>query len=74
VSRGRPRFDGSLLKSGKQSGLFGGGDNKVTGDASVRIDLNGFPKGTRTRASTSGIFKEVRLNRGRPMGMASQED
>jgi hypothetical protein len=43
------------------------------GHASVSIDLNGFPKGTRTSASASGLFKETRLNRGRAMPMASQE-
>jgi hypothetical protein len=70
---GHPKFDGSLLKNGKASGLLGPGSTKVTGDASLRIDLNGFPKGTRTASSASGMFKEVQLNRGRAMPMASQD-
>jgi hypothetical protein len=56
-------------------GLGGGGGNvhKVTGDASLNINLNGFPKGTRTASTYSGLFKEVKLNRGTPMASASQD-
>jgi hypothetical protein len=61
-----------LLKLGAQSGLLGGGQT-VTGDASLSIDLNGFPRGTKTATNYSGMFKEVRLNRGRPMAVASEE-
>ncbi|HEY2210276.1 MAG TPA: hypothetical protein VGH62_01410 [Bradyrhizobium sp.] len=60
-----------LLKLGAQAGLLGGGQT-VTGDASLSIDLNGFPRGTRTTMNYSGLFKEVRLNRGRPMAVASE--
>jgi len=67
------RKKGSLLKNAKTSGLFGPAEHKVTGDASLRIALDGFPKGTRTKASADGLFKEVTVNRGRSMGLASQD-
>jgi hypothetical protein len=40
------------------------------GRASVDINLKGFPRGTKTAAKTEGIFKEVRLNRGRAVPIA----
>lgn len=39
----------------------------------LSIDFNGMPKGTRTAyKGDAGLFKEVKLNRGRPMGVADQ--
>ena len=64
-----PRLD--LLKQGKQSGLMGGGAQKVEGDARLSIDLNGFPRGTKTSTEFGGMFKEVALDRGRSMPLAS---
>jgi hypothetical protein len=43
-----------------------------SGEAALRIDLNGFPRGTRTAASASGMFKEVNLRRCRSMPLASE--
>lgn len=43
------------------------------GHASVSVDFHNMPRGTRTSAKASGRFKEVKLNRGRPMAMASQD-
>jgi hypothetical protein len=37
---------------------------RVEGDARVRVELNGFPRGTKTTASTSGVFSDVELHRG----------
>jgi hypothetical protein len=54
-----------LLGSARRAGMLGGQAQKVTGEASLRVDLNGFPRGTRTSSSASGMFKEVSLNRGR---------
>jgi hypothetical protein len=45
---------------------------KVEGNASVRIDLNGFPRGTRTAASSGGIFSSVELHRGNTLPLASE--
>jgi len=61
-----------LLQRGKQSGLLGG-PGKVEGDASLTIDLNGFPRGTRTKFDYNGIFSGLTLNRGPAMPMANQE-
>jgi hypothetical protein len=38
----------------------------------LTIDLNGFPRGTKTALKTEGLFKQVTLNRGRPMATASE--
>jgi hypothetical protein len=43
----------------------GGEPGKVEGAAKVRVDLNGFPRGTTTATSSSGVFSEVELRRGR---------
>jgi hypothetical protein len=45
---------------------------KVEGDASLRIDLNGFPRGTKTAAEANGMFKEVKMNRGPSMALAGE--
>src|SRR5690606_10771398 len=37
----------------------------VEGNAKLRIDLNGFPRGTRVTPQADGMFKEIELNRGR---------
>jgi hypothetical protein len=44
-----------------------------TGSASLTIDLDGFPGGeTRAASRTDGLFKQVTLNRRRPMAPASE--
>jgi hypothetical protein len=63
-----------LLGSARQSGLVGAPLNhKVTGNASVDINLAGFPRGTTSKVSADGMFKTVKLNRGRAMPPANQE-
>jgi hypothetical protein len=44
----------------------------LNGSASLTIDLNGFPRGTRTASKAERLFKQVTLNRGRPMAPASE--
>jgi hypothetical protein len=39
----------------------------VEGNARLRIDLNGFPRGTRVTPQADGMFKEIEMNRGREM-------
>jgi muramidase (phage lysozyme) len=39
----------------------------VEGNARLRIDLNGFPRGTRATPQADGMFREIELNRGRTM-------
>lgn len=66
--RGRPATDAELLKRGMKAVDAGA----LNGNAKLDITLNGFPKGTRTAHQVDGIFKEVQLNRGRPMLQASE--
>lgn len=39
----------------------------VDGNASLKIDLNGLPQGSKVLSSFDGMFRQVRINRGRPM-------
>jgi hypothetical protein len=64
----RPQTDGELLRRGMKAVDAG----SLNGSASLTIDLNGFPRGTKTATQHEGLFKEVRLNRGRPMSTASE--
>lgn len=57
-----------------RANLIAGGVGKVEGDARVKIDLNGFPKGTKTEAEARGIFSEIELNRGRTMPLAGESN
>jgi hypothetical protein len=67
-----PQSNLDLLDNAKRSGLGGPNGGGLNGTASLTIDLNGFPRGTRTATSHEGLFKEVTLNRGRPMSSASE--
>lgn len=40
---------------------------KVEGSASLRIQLDGFPRGTKATPDASGMFKTIELDRGRQM-------
>jgi hypothetical protein len=65
---------GDLLTAAKAGGFTGGGTSqKVTGDASLSIDLNGFPKGTRTDLTYGGLFTSYSLSRGRQMEASEQK-
>jgi hypothetical protein len=71
------RHRGSLLKLGKQIGLIGPTDSDrrdPLGNAMVTVDFTNMSKGVRTKATADGLFKTVKLNRGRSMPMASQDD
>jgi hypothetical protein len=59
-------LDGNASGSGSGGGV--GTHHKLS------VDFNNMPKGTRTAYSgDKGLFKEVKLNRGRAMGFASQD-
>jgi hypothetical protein len=64
---------GRLVRHAHEAGVMGGGKRGDEGHAHLRIDLNGFPHKTRTRLAHGGAFKQVSLNRGRPMTVASQD-
>lgn len=65
VRRGRPSPRAALEHRSDASG-------SMSGNAHLKIDLNGFPRGTRTAHAADGIFKQVTLNRGRPMTLGSE--
>jgi hypothetical protein len=44
----------------------------IKGDATVRIDVNGLPRGSRMAASSSGVFSSVELHRGNTLPLASE--
>lgn len=56
-----------LRRSGDALMMRGAAAQKVEGDAKLSIDLKGFPRGTAFSTETSGMFKEVHLDRGRQM-------
>ena len=63
-----------LLGNARQAGLVGAPmQHKVTGSATLDVNFNGAPKGTTHRLKADGMFKEVKLNRGRAMPPANQE-
>jgi hypothetical protein len=62
-----------LLGNARKAGMMGNQSQKVTGEASMRIDLRGFPKGTKTKTEMSGMFSQIRVARGRAMPLANQD-
>ena len=71
IRNGRNRAtDGELLRRGMKAVDAGSRDS----NHNLTIDLQGFPRGTKTALKTQGLFKEVKLNRGRPMAIASETD
>jgi hypothetical protein len=62
----------NLLESARKAELTQQA-HKVTGDASLRIDLHGFPKGTKTKGEINGMFKTLTMYRGLAAPMADQE-
>jgi hypothetical protein len=40
---------------------------EIRGNASIDINFNGLPGGSRIRSSASGLFREVNVSRGKPM-------
>jgi hypothetical protein len=61
------------LDSARKAGLIEAQQHKVTGDASLNINLRGFPKGTKTQTSMYGMFSSIRVARGRAMPLANQD-
>jgi len=61
-----------LLTHAKRSGLVGGGTQKVEGSAGVTVDFKNMPRGVLTRATVDGLFKQVSLNRGTVMPLATE--
>ena len=51
----------------QEAALQATGGPTVEGNASLRVDLNGFPRGTIATSSASGIFSGVEMHRGRTL-------
>jgi hypothetical protein len=68
-----PMQKADLLGNARKAGMMGNQAQKVTGEASMRIDLRGFPKGTKTKTEMSGMFSQIRVARGRAMPLANQD-
>ncbi|MGY3483995.1 hypothetical protein ACVW1C_001878 [Bradyrhizobium sp. USDA 4011] len=64
---------GARLSDHIRNHIRSGSGGGHLGHASVSVDFHNMPRGTRTSAKVSGMFKEAKLNRGRPMAMASQD-
>ena len=66
--------DRDLLQQGRRSGLFGApGGGEFKGNAGVTVDFRGMPRGVRVAGSIDGMFKQIKLNRGVAMPLASQD-
>ena len=59
----------SLLEDGAMRDRVMG---KVEGSATLDINLNGFPRGTKTKMSAEGMFSTLKLNRGQQMTLADE--
>lgn len=68
INREHPTPEDELLREGKRAT----GVDRLDGNARLTIDLNGFPRGTKFAQKADGIFKQVTLNRGRPMVTGSE--
>lgn len=73
-SRKLPEFH--LLQTALRAGIFddqplGGG--MIKPEASVRVDIEGLPRGARTRTRMSGAFKKIAVGRGLQTSWPEQE-
>jgi hypothetical protein len=62
-----------LLANANKAGMTGGGPQKVEGDAHLKVDLNGFPKGTKTDLTYGGLFTQYTLAKGQQMEAAESK-
>jgi hypothetical protein len=63
-----------MLHHAKTAGVNGGGGAQtIKGDASLDINLNGFPKGTKTDVTYGGLFTQYTLAKGQQMEAAKSE-
>jgi hypothetical protein len=62
----------NLMRSAREAQLVHT-PQKVIGDASLKISMHGFPKGTKTESKINGMFKTLTMYRGLAAPMADQE-
>jgi hypothetical protein len=56
-----------LSRMGDSLMLRGAGAQQIKGDARLHISMDGLPRGAKFSTDMSGMFKEVKTERGRPM-------
>jgi hypothetical protein len=70
----RSHADLDLLGHARRAGFVGGPQqHKVTGDASLSVEINGLPTGSRTKLSANGMFRKTTLRRGPAMALARDD-
>jgi hypothetical protein len=62
-----------LATAAKNPVVSGGAAQKIEGDAHLKVDLNGFPKGTKTDLTYGGLFTQYTLAKGQQMEAAKSE-
>jgi hypothetical protein len=62
-----------LAEAAQRAANGGNTRHTVEGNASLGINLNGFPKGTTTDLTYGGLFKQYTLQRGQQMEAADQK-
>jgi hypothetical protein len=62
----------NLMRSAREAELVHA-PQKVVGDATLKISMHGFPKGTKTESKINGMFKTLTMYRGLAAPMADQE-
>jgi hypothetical protein len=63
---------GQRLAALRNSLAAGAGSNSaVTANGSVKISLEGFPRGTRTTTKLAGMFRDINVDRGNSMPWAA---
>jgi hypothetical protein len=66
------RIQGDLLQQGRRSGLLGApAGGEIKGNASLDVTFANLPRGSRVATAFDGLFKQVRLDRGKVMPLAS---
>jgi hypothetical protein len=75
--RGQKRADAepiNLLGDARRAGWAPSAQtHKVTGEASLSVDINGLPAGSRTKLAASGLFRKTTLRRGPAMALAQDD-
>ena len=60
------------LMQGGNTGFLGAA--QVNPEGSVTVNLHGFPQDTRSSTAADGFFKDIKVNRGHAMSVASESD
>ena len=64
---------GGLLDAAKGAGIGGNGGGRDPNNGHLDITINGLPKGWRSRAEGTGIFRDYGVNMGKPLSDAGED-